>query len=204
MDGHLSHPPGLVAAAGMWLAMAVVMMAPVALPWVRAYERMLAPAPGTVAWRRTLPFAAGYGVVWAVYSVVMALAQTSLSAWGRLVTGRVDVVAGAVVLVAAGAFQFTSLKAACLTHCRNPLSFFLARWHDGPAGGLRLGLSHGVYCLGCCWLLMATAFALGVMSLVWMAVVMAITVVEQVTPAGPLVGRLFGAGLIVSGLWRVW
>lgn len=187
----------------MWLAMSMVMMAPVAVPWVRAYDRMLTPAPGA-AWTRLLPFAAGYGVVWAIFSVAMALTQASLAASGRLAAGRVGVVAGSVVLVAAGAFQFSALKSACLRHCRNPLSFFLARWHDGPIGGLRLGLSHGLYCLGCCWLLMATGFALGVMHLAWMAVVMAVTVIEQMTPAGPRVGRLFGAGLIVAGLWRLW
>lgn len=119
-----------------------------------------------------------------------------------LADGRLGTSAGAVVLIAAGGFQFTRLKAACLTHCRNPLSFFLARWHDGPTGGLRLGLAHGLYCLGCCGLPMATGFALGVMNMAWMAIVAVVAVVEQVAPAGAFVGRLFGVLLIAIGAWR--
>lgn len=187
----------------MWLAMMVVTMAPVVTPWVRAYVAMVAPTPSGVTWVPAFPFIAGYALVWAVYSLAMALVQTGLATAALLADGRLGAAAGAVVLVAAGAFQFTGLKAACLTHCRSPLSFFLARWHDGPTGGLRLGLAHGLYCLGCCWLLMATGFALGVMNLSWMAIVAVVALVEQMTPVGPLVGRLFGVLLVAAGVWRV-
>lgn len=187
----------------MWLAMMVVMMAPVVTPWVRAYATMVAPTPSGGTWVPALPFIAGYGVVWAVYSLAMALVQTGLATSAQLADGHLGTATGAVVLIAAGTFQFTRLKAACLTHCRSPLSFFLARWHDGATGGLRLGLTHGLYCVGCCWLLMATGFALGVMNPSWMAIVAVVVLVEQMTPVGPLVGRLFGGLLIAAGVWRL-
>ena len=105
------------------------------------------------------------------------------------------------MLVSAGAFQFVPLKGACLAHCRNPLSYFLARWNNGPIGGFRLGVSHGAYCLGCCWLLMLTALAMGVMNLAWMAVLTVVVALEQVAPAGVWVGRAFGVVLIAWGAW---
>jgi predicted metal-binding membrane protein len=202
VDGQVAHSSSLAASTAMWLAMVAVMMGPVVAPWVRAYATMVAPFATGVTWMPALPFVAGYAVVWAAYSLAMALLQTGLAASALLADGRLGSTTGSVVLMAAGAFQFTRLKAACLTHCRNPLSFLLARWHDGPRGGLRLGVAHGLYCLGCCGLLMATGFALGVMSLSWMAIVAVVAVVEQVAPAGPLVGRLFGGLLIAAGLWR--
>jgi predicted metal-binding membrane protein len=103
------------------------------------------------------------------------------------------------VLIAAGAFQFMPLKGACLAHCRSPLGYFIARWQDGPIGGFRLGLSHGAYCLGCCWLVMLTALAMGVMNLAWMAVLTMIVALEQVAPGGIWLGRGFGVLLIAWG-----
>jgi predicted metal-binding membrane protein len=116
----------------------------------------------------------------------------------------VGYVAGGIGLVAAGLFQFTAIKAACLAHCRHPLSFFLARWRDGAAGGFRLGASHGVYCLGCCWLLMTTGFALGMMNIAWMVALAAVVVLEQASARGPVLGRLFGGVLIALGVRQLW
>ena len=91
------------------------------------------------------------------------------------------------------------LKGACLAHCRSPLGYFIARWQDGPIGGFRLGLSHGAYCLGCCWLVMLTTLAMGVMNLAWMAVLTMIVALEQVAPGGIWLGRGFGVLLIAWG-----
>jgi predicted metal-binding membrane protein len=104
------------------------------------------------------------------------------------------------VLVASGVSQFVPLRQACLSHCRNPLTYFLARWRDGPAGGFRMGAVHGAFCLGCCWMIMLSGFALGVMNLAWMAVLTAMVCLEQLAPNGVWLGRAFGAGLAVWGL----
>ena len=207
MDGHLAHTTsGFAAAAGLWFAMTVAMMAPVVTPWVRAYATLVAPgrAPGeSPAWAGAFPFIAGYALVWTAFAVAMAALQQALVAAGALVGGRVDGVAGAALLVGAGAFQFAPLKQACLTHCRNPLSYFLARWRDGAASGLRLGLGHGLFCLGCCWALMATALAMGAMNLWWMALLTLVAIVEQWTPLGLLASRGVGLALVGLGVWRL-
>jgi predicted metal-binding membrane protein len=204
VDAHLSHSSSLALAAAAWLAMTVAMMTPAVAPWVTAYATLIAPRSNGPAWIRAWPFVAGYGVVWSIFAVAMAVAQAALAAAGWLVGERVGYAAGGGVLIAAGSFQFTAVKAACLAHCRNPLSFFLARWRDGALGGFRLGASHALYCLGCCWLLMATGFALGVMNLVWMAVLAAVIVLEQAAPRGLALGRLFGVALIAMGVRQLW
>src|SRR5678815_1456869 len=96
-------------------------------------------------------------------------------------------------------FQFAPIRQACLTHCRNPLSYLLSRWHGGPPAAFRLGAVHGAYCLGCCWLLMLTGFAVGLMNLAWMAVLTIVVAVEQTAPGGVWLGRLFGVGLAAWG-----
>jgi predicted metal-binding membrane protein len=199
----MTHDGGFLAAVAMWQVMVSVMMTPTVRPWARAYVRLVAPGPDPRAASAAGPFVAGYFAVWLAYSVAMAAVQTGLASVGVLVGDRLTSTAGALVLIAAGAFQFTPLKAACLTHCRNPLTYFLARWHDGPIGGFRLGVSHGAYCLGCCWGLMLTGLALGAMNLVWMAALTALVAVEQVSRHGVRIGRLAGAVLVCWGLWRL-
>lgn len=204
MDGHLAHgTAGVATAAGLWFAMTLVMMAPVVVPWVRAYATLVAPTPTTRAWSATLPFVAGYAMVWAAFALVMALLQTALASAGALAGDRLTGVAGSAVLVGAGLFQFAPVKRACLTHCRNPLSYFLVRWRNGPPSGVRLGLGHGLFCLGCCWALMLASFALGTMHLGWMAALTAVMALEQAVPWGAALGRAFGAGLVALGVWRL-
>jgi predicted metal-binding membrane protein len=163
---------------GVWVVMMAAMMFPSLTPTVALYSRMtrdrLAP----------LLFAGGYLVVWAaVGAAVFALARGGgriagdVLAWNR--AGRW--VAGATLLVAA-AYELTPLKDVCLSKCRSPLGFLLGAWRDGRAGSLRMGARHGAWCIGCCWALMASLLALGVMSVGWMAFVAALIALEKTLP----------------------
>src|SRR5690242_3097372 len=110
-------------------------------------------------------------------------------------------VLGSLLLIAAGAYQWTPFKQACLRHCRSPLQFLLRYWQDGPAGAFLVGLRHGTYCLGCCWLLMAVLFAVGVMNLAWVAALSLLVLVEKLLPKGLWVAKV--AGLVLMG-WGGW
>jgi predicted metal-binding membrane protein len=165
---------------GVWVVMMAAMMFPSVAPTVALYSRMTrSRAP-----LQPLIFAAGYLLTWAVaglaafgvIELVNALAGNVL-AWDR--AGRW--VAGTTLLVAA-VYELTPLKDVCLGKCRSPLGLLLTSWRDGPAGALRMGAKNGAWCVGCCWALMASLFALGVMSIVWMAVVAGIIAVEKTLP----------------------
>ena len=197
-------------AALMWFGMMAAMMLPVSVPWVRALAalgdgdgRAARPIPGgevSGRWARirsgTL-FLAGYLSVWLAFSLAAAAVQLGTAAVVPL--GRDTPLAG-FFLVGAGLYQLSPVKAACLRHCRNPLTYFLTRWRDGPRGALGMGWGHGLYCLGCCWALMALALVLGVMNLLWMAVLAAVVFIENVAPGGAVVGRVAGVGLVVWGV----
>jgi predicted metal-binding membrane protein len=190
-------------AVAMWQAMMVAMMTPAVAPWVGAYARLIG-AEGRGRLAPALAFAAGYFAIWLLYSLAAGLVQLVLARLDALGSGGAPPLMAGVVLVAAGAFQFSPLKQSCLSHCRNPLSYLLARWIDGPPGGFRLGVNHGAYCVGCCWMLMITGFAVGLMNLAWVAVLTVVVTLEQLAPGGARLGRLFGAGLIAWGLGLCW
>jgi len=154
----------------MWFVMMSSMMVPVIWPWVRAFHRFQNEI------RATAEFVLGYFTAWLIYSFAVAFFQMRVGQLGPLWI--------AAIFAAAGAYQFSPLKQACLMHCRSPFSFFLARWHNRSSRGLRIGWSHGLYCLGCCWALMATSIAVGMANLWWMAVLATVTFIEQVTPRG--------------------
>jgi len=203
MPVHVHDGGSFVAAVAMWQAMMVAMMAPVVAPWVTAFAA-LAAREGRGRGRARVAFGGGYFVAWLGYSVAAAFAQFLLQRRGVLGSGlALPSHAGALVLVGAGLFQLTPLKQACLTHCRNPLTYFLQRWHDGPPGGFGVGLRHGLYCVGCCWALMATAFALGVMNVAWMAGLVVVMAIEQRVPRGVVIGRLAGVAIAVWGVVRL-
>jgi predicted metal-binding membrane protein len=165
---------------GVWVVMMAAMMFPSVAPTVALYSRMTrsrAPA-------QPLLFAAGYLLTWAVAGLaafgVIALVNAvagDVLAWDR--AGRW--VAGTTLVVAA-VYELTPLKDVCLGKCRSPLGLLLGSWRDGAAGALRMGMRNGAWCVGCCWALMASLFALGVMSIVWMAVVAGIIAVEKTLP----------------------
>jgi predicted metal-binding membrane protein len=196
-------PVQLLAAFVMWSVMMVAMMLPTALPAVTMF--------GNLARRRnaqtgsaspTALFAAGYVAAWTGYAAVAAVGQVILARAALLtpMLQSASIALSAVILLAAGAFQFTSLKDACLTKCRTPLAFFLAEWRDGKAGALVLGLKHGSYCVGCCWALMAVMFVVGAMNLLWMGALTLFVLGEKLAPARWRLGYVAGCTLMLWGL----
>jgi predicted metal-binding membrane protein len=146
-------------------------------------------------------FVLGYFVVWTLFSVVAALAQVGLHAAALLspaMAATSPLLAGGL-FIAAGVFQWTPLKRTCLDTCRMPLSFLMANWREGPGGAFQMGLRHGLYCLGCCWALMALLFVAGVMNILWVVAIAAAVLVEKVVPHGDRVGRIAGLGLAATG-----
>ncbi len=201
-----AHPPAFAPLAALWFGMMALMMGPTVWPWIRAFDR-LGNAGACVAARTTASaiFTSGYLAAWLLYAMAAASVQLLLASTGQFeaVSGLAPA-AGAGLLTLAGLFQFAPLKHACLMHCRNPLTFFLSRWRDGPSGGFRMGFGHGRFCVGCCWALMATSLAVGVMSLWWMAALAAIAFVEQVVPGGDRLRIPLGIALIAGAGFRLW
>jgi predicted metal-binding membrane protein len=191
--------PYLVAAASMWIVMMIAMMIPAVLPMVAVYRQVdRSPSPGTDAF----VFASGYLAGWTAYAVVAAGVQWWLHARG-LLHGMMLVGAAplaATLLIAAGVYQLTPLKNACLARCRSPLGFVLAHWRDGRLGAFVMGLHHGLFCVGCCWMLMALMFVGGAMSVATMGVLCVFILAERLLPAGPWVATLPGLAMIGWGV----
>ena len=186
----------------MWWVMMMAMMAPSAAPAILLYARVHRHAQGQTPDRvaPTGAFAAGYLMAWLGFSLAAgaldwALAQGGLdSAMGsrsRWLSGG--------VLIAAGVYQFSPLKGMCLAQCRAPALFLTRHWRPGASGALRLGMLHGVHCVGCCWMLMALLFVGGVMNLAWIALLALLVLAERAAPAGQWIGRASGGVLIAWG-----
>jgi predicted metal-binding membrane protein len=192
---------GFLFALLMAQVMTVAMMTPTFLRWIVVFAELAPSGDGRLArLRRATALTAGYLVAWLGYSLAVAAVQGVLDARGWLQEGRLASVIGGALLILAGAFQFAPIKRACLAHCRNPLSFLLARWRGGPGGGFRLGAVHGAYCMGCCWLLMATGLAMGVMNVAWMALLTVVIAAEQVLPNGERVAGALGLAMVGWGI----
>lgn len=186
----------------MWTIMMIGMMlpsaAPVMLLVVGTYRRR-----GDRSRALTVPFIGGYLLAWTAFSAVAALTQLVLHRTALLSASMVSTSAalGGAILLAAGVYQWLPLKTACLTHCRSPLGFITREWREGVSGALVMGLRHGLFCVGCCWALMAVLFAAGVMNVLWVAAIAIFVLIEKVAPHGPWVGRIAGVALIVWGGW---
>src|SRR5262245_1854073 len=186
----------------MWVAMMIGMMIPSAAPAVLIYAAVARKAARDgQAVAPTGVFVLGYALAWAAFSVAATLAQWALERASLLSPALVATSPrfGAVVLLAAGAYQLTPWKEACLRHCRSPAHFLAAHWRPGRAGALRSGFAHGLHCLGCCWLLMALLFVGGVMNLLWVAAIALFVLVEKALPFGRASRRLAGIALLVAG-----
>lgn len=187
----------------MWVVMMVAMMVPSASPMIltfTAIHRRNAKGDAVVP---TATFVAGYLIVWSAFSLVATLGQWGLHQAALLSPMMVSTspVLGGLLLIAAGAFQWSGLKQACLSKCRSPLGFLLNEWRDGSTGSLVMGLHHGLYCTGCCWALMALLFVGGVMNLLWVAAIAVFVLVEKIAPRQWHVARIAGLGLMAWGSW---
>ncbi len=152
----------------------------------------------------TATFVAGYIVIWTLFSVGATVAQWLLEQAALLSPMMVTTSPslGAGLLIAAGIYQWTPWKNRCLRHCRAPAHFFAQHWRSGAAGGFRMGLERGAFCLGCCWVLMGLLFLGGVMNLLWIAAITLFVLLEHVIPFGDQGGRIGGAAMILLGV--VW
>jgi predicted metal-binding membrane protein len=200
---HAIDPGVLVMTFVMWTIMMIGMMLPSAAPTILLYSKIVRKNAerGTI-----LPtvwgFVGGYLLIWTAFSLAATLLQLALEQLGLLTPMMVsaDRWLSGVLLIAAGTFQWTPLKQSCLRKCRTPLEFVLTRWRDGAIGALRMGIDHGLYCLGCCWALMLLLFVAGVMNLLWVALLAVFVFLEKLLPAGPWTARIAGVILVASGL----
>jgi predicted metal-binding membrane protein len=187
----------------MWAVMMVAMMTPSAAPMILMFATVNRRRRGQQGpFVPTTVFLLGYLLVWGGFSVVATLAQWGLHTAALLSPMMVSTspMLGGLLLLAAGIFQWTPLKSTCLTQCRSPLGFLMTEWREGASGALLMGLRHGRYCVGCCWVLMALLFVAGVMNLLWVAAMAVFVLVEKVLPRGELVGRVVGSMLMLAGL----
>jgi predicted metal-binding membrane protein len=190
----------------MWAGMMVAMMLPSAAPMIltfaavsrnrRQQERPYVPV--TI-------FVAGYVAIWTAFSVMAAVAQWLLHRQALLSPAMSSTSAwlGGFLLLAAGIFQFTPLKHACLTQCRAPFEFIMTRWREGRGGAFRMGIEHGLFCTGCCWALMGLLFVAGVMNILWIAALSLVVGVEKLLPRGFWLSSATGAGLTIWGAWLI-
>jgi predicted metal-binding membrane protein len=185
---------------GVWVVMMAAMMVPSVAPTAALYARVTSSRSRWLGWW----FVAGYLLVWAAAGVAafaLGAAATHLLGAGLGWVGSGRLLSGATLLGAA-AYELTPLKDVCLGHCRSPLAALLGSWYEGPAGAVQAGVRNGAWCAGCCWALMAALFALGVMSVLWMALVAALATAQKVLPwrratTVAAAAVLFGLGLLV-------
>jgi predicted metal-binding membrane protein len=185
----------------MWGAMMAAMMLPSAAPMILFY--------GSIAKRRqergdpaaTGAFAGGYLAIWATFSFAAVVLQFGLEQAALLssMMQTTSVAFAGALLIAAGIYQWTPLKQACLRRCRSPLDFVMTEWREGKRGAWVMGLRHGSYCVGCCWVLMLLLLVGGVMNLSWIGGLALFVMVEKIAPAGHWIGRVAGLGLIAWG-----
>jgi len=190
----------------MWAVMMVAMMVPSATPMILAFLTVNQSRSATN--RPLVPvgvFLLGYLAVWTAYSAAATLAEWGLHQATLLSTtmAATSPALNGGLFIAAGAFQLTPLKQACLNSCRSPLSFLMSEWRDGAAGTFAMGLRHGASCLGCCWILMALLFCAGVMNLFWVAVIALLVMAEKVLPKGEVLGYIAGIALVAAGIVRI-
>jgi predicted metal-binding membrane protein len=192
----------------MWAVMMVGMMAPSAAPMILMYARV--GRQGRIAGKplaATGWFAVGYFLAWIGFSLAATLVQWVLEREALLDPRMASAsnTLGAIVLIAAGVYQWTPLKDVCLAQCRTPFGFLMRHggFRGDVPGCLGLGLRHGAYCVGCCWVLMALLFAVGVMNVLWIALLALLVLLEKLTPWGRWVARAAGVACVAAGVWMV-
>ncbi len=193
---------GFVVVALMWAAMVLAMMLPSASPMILTYAG-IADTAARKGESIVSPFmiAAGYTVIWLGFAAVATLAQFVLTRAALLDTGMASAngLFSGAFFIAAGLYQFSAFKQACLKQCRQPFPFFFAHWQTSTRGVFRLGLQQGLYCLGCCWAMMLVMFAVGVMNVIWMAALGIVMTLEKIA-SGNRITNIVGVALIVGGV----
>jgi len=200
--GTLWNVPGFLTMLAMWSIMMMAMMAPSAAPMIitfatvnrRRRERSAPYVPAAV-------FLLGYLIVWTAFSALATTAQfwlTSVRLLSMSMASASPVFAGGL-LIGVGLFQWTPWKQRCLTHCAGPLQFLMSAWREGWTGALRMGVQHGLFCLGCCWAVMALLFVAGVMNLLWVAALSFFILAEKLAPR--FFSRPGGAAMATAGVW---
>ena len=186
----------------MWWVMMMAMMLPSAAPMILIFalvnRKQRAKGASFVP---TVVFAAGYIVAWGGFSVLAASLQWGLEGAALLssMMASTSALFGGILLITAGIYQLSPLKQACLKHCRGPIQFLTHHWRPGAFGAFRMGVEHGLYCLGCCWFLMGLLFVGGIMNLYWIVGLAVFVLLEKTIPAGHRLGSLTGVGLIAWG-----
>lgn len=191
----------------MWWTMMMAMMLPSAAPAILTYAaiaRKFAEKGRPAA--PLIMFVAGYAAIWTGFAAVAVALQVLLSQAIALSTmmAVTSAMVGGGLLITAGFYQMSPLKAACLRKCQAPLMFLSRNWQEGNVGAMRMGLAHGVYCLGCCWVLMGLLFYGGVMELLWIVGLAVYVAVEKLVPANNRLSRFTGALLIGWGAWVIY
>ena len=187
----------------MWWVMMIAMMLPSAAPMVLLFAAINRKQKESGnPYVPTALFASAYVIVWAGFSMAAVAVQWGLESMAGLspMLASASAVLGGSLLLAAGIYQLTPLKQACLNHCRSPLQFILTRWRVGAKGAFRMGFEHGAYCVGCCWFLMGLLFFGGIMNLYWITGLAVFVLLEKTIPAGHWVSQLVGIALIVWGI----
>lgn len=188
----------------MWWLMMIAMMLPSATPMILLATALNRRSQADqVPYGSAAAFTAGYLLAWALFSVIATGTQWWLERMGwitPMMASASDLMAGTVLLVA-GSWQFSPWKSACLKHCRSPVQFLTEHRRPGNAGALSMGMHHGLFCLGCCWFLMALLFVGGVMNLYWIVGIAVYVAVEKVLPGGPRIAKIMGAALMAWGGW---
>lgn len=192
----------LIAIVLMWAVMMAAMMLPSSLPMLRSFVQL------SLSQRqhgRVLGFVGGYLLVWGGFSLAATAVQWVAQAvgWIDMMIASTSAVLNASLLLIAGAYQFTPLKRLCLGRCRSPMAFLIGEWRAGTRGALVMGLRHGVFCVGCCWALMALLFVGGAMNLPWIAALALGVAVEKLAPSGERIGQALGVLLLAVGAWKL-
>jgi predicted metal-binding membrane protein len=197
---------GVAIFLSIWFTMMVAMMFPAAAPMVQAYVRLAKPEESSTGWlsARSGVFIGTYIAVWGAIGLIVAFLYAFLPVWvpALTVSGTLGPQLAGAVLLAAGVYQTTPLKQVCLNGCRTPVSFLMTEWRPGVSGAIRLGLRHAAFCVGCCWLLFAVLFAVGLMALPWMALLALLIFVEKLFPGrqGFAVSATLGIGMAAVGV----
>ncbi|WFP63779.1 DUF2182 domain-containing protein [Mesorhizobium sp. WSM4904] len=186
----------------VWMIMMVAMMFPTAAPMILTFHQVQAGKRGRgETFVSTWVFAAGYMLIWGAMGVLAfagAAGSEVLAAYVGLSTATAARIGGAL-LMAGGAYQLSPLKYLCLAKCRTPVGFILTSWRDGQWGAVRMGVQHGLFCLGCCWLLFLALFPIGIMNLAAMAVVTLLIFAEKTLPSGERIAKVSGVALLLYG-----